>query len=223
EASHLTHNGIDVLQLETVPMHAATFFKLLYLPQLAKLSVNVPKHLTTTKKDAASMLNALILNSAPPLRELYLQRVNAVDSDIFKALNAAPLLERLVLLDAIVSEKMVTALSIPRRRGTGWVCPKLTHLCISSKPLIPRPVMVSVAAARRKEALDCAAKGVAPTVVALICVRLDNAELVDPHLVEQGDGTSAPTWLEHDGEFEYTFLPERRANETAWSEIEDLL
>ncbi|KZV87769.1 hypothetical protein EXIGLDRAFT_773323 [Exidia glandulosa HHB12029] len=124
--------------------------------------------------DVAKMLGH-VSRSHPPLRELHLQGYSPKSNHvIIDFLRNVPCLERLVLLAIKSSDDLCEALSTPQRRGGGWLCPRLTHLCIGNayptkahKERVSRAGMLELARAR----------SVATDVSTLRYVRLDTFEL----------------------------------------------
>ncbi|KZW02269.1 hypothetical protein EXIGLDRAFT_735746 [Exidia glandulosa HHB12029] len=167
--------GLRVLYLGLNTIRSGpSFLHSIAVPKLERLAIRLDYTYISemTKKDAASMLDS-VFKLDPPLRELHLQGISLSDIELHKALCRLPLLEVLVMLETKSSDKLCDALSAPRRRG-GWICPRLTHLCVGNATAT-RAHKHSVSRAGVEKVAH--ARSIAGDVATLRRVRLDTSEL----------------------------------------------
>lgn len=123
---------LRVLYLCLAVRATPSLFRIIRAPHLRKLALQAAAYDQATKMESFAIFDGLMTTSNPPLSELYLQRVCLWDHDLIKLLSQLPALERLVLHTASASDKVCDALAVPRHRG--WICPRLTHVCIFNTP-----------------------------------------------------------------------------------------
>ncbi|KZW02255.1 hypothetical protein EXIGLDRAFT_829454 [Exidia glandulosa HHB12029] len=187
--------GLRVLYLDLDTIRAGpSFMRSITVPKLERLALRLSHThiIDMTKKEAASMLDS-VFKLSPPLRELRLQGISLSDVELHKALCHLPLLEGLVMLDVKTSDKLSDALSEPRRRG-GWICPRLTHLCIGNA-VATYGHKYSVSRVGMEKLVQ--ARSLAGDVATLRHVRLDTSELY-------GVGTAWAWDSEERGEDDYS-------------------
>ncbi|KZW00334.1 hypothetical protein EXIGLDRAFT_745621 [Exidia glandulosa HHB12029] len=135
-----------------------------------------------TKTQAAAQLQPL--KTASNIRVLHLCGFWLSDAETVQLLSRLPTLERLVLLNAKASDKVVDALGRPKSTRSPWLLPHLTHLYIqcawskSDKFQVTANAMVEMAKARLAALQDAANQDIEPPIAALAAVHLSHRELV---------------------------------------------